>query len=89
MSSPKISIIISTYNSPAWLEKVLWGYQMQTFKDFELLVADDGSGPETKQLLAALQQDLSYPIRHVWHEDDGFRKCVILNKVKEIPASSV
>lgn len=80
MNNPKISIIISTYNSPAWLEKVLWGYQMQTFKDFELLVADDGSGPETKQLLQALQQELSYPIMHVWHEDDGFRKCVILNK---------
>lgn len=80
MQSPEISIIISTYNSPEWLEKVLWGYQMQTFKNFELVVADDGSGPKTKELLETLQQEVSYPIRHVWHQDDGFRKCVILNK---------
>jgi len=47
----KVSVVISTYNSPAWLEKVLWGYECQTHKDFEIVIADDGSGDETKQLI--------------------------------------
>ena len=37
-----ISVIISTYNNPAWLQKVIWGYECQTYKDFELIIADDG-----------------------------------------------
>ncbi|HEX5152266.1 MAG TPA: glycosyltransferase [Parafilimonas sp.] len=42
----KLSVIITTYNSPAWLQKVMWGYQTQTFKDFEMVIADDGSTGE-------------------------------------------
>lgn len=76
----KISVIISTYNSPEWLKKVLWGYEQQTAKCFELIVADDGSRQDTKQLLQAFKNKLSYPLKHVWHEDKGFRKCEILNK---------
>lgn len=76
----KISVIITTYNSPEWLEKVLWGYRCQSFSDFELLVADDGSGPETANVIRDMQSGASFPIRHIWHEDQGFRKCVILNK---------
>lgn len=74
------SIIISTYNSPEWLEKVLIGYDHQTYKDFEIVVADDGSGEPTKQLIQDLKQQVSYDIIHVWHEDNGFQKSEILNK---------
>ncbi len=80
MEVPKISIIISTYNSEAWLQKVLWGFNCQTFKDFEVVIADDGSGPETKELLEKMQKEVFYPIVHVWQEDDGFQKSRILNK---------
>ena len=76
----KISVIIATYNSPDYLEKVLWGYDVQTFKDFEILIADDGSNNITKERIEALSKELSYPIQHIWHEDDGFRKTIILNK---------
>ena len=76
----KMTVIISTYNSPEWLKKVLWGYEQQTTKDFELIVADDGSTKETKELLEELRPKLSYPLEHVWHEDKGFRKSEILNK---------
>ncbi|WP_461532684.1 glycosyltransferase family 2 protein [Sinomicrobium sp.] len=76
----EISVIISTYNAEAWLEKVLWGYHAQTFKNFELVIADDGSGPATKALLQRMQSEVSYPIVHVWQEDDGFQKSRILNK---------
>ena len=80
MNSVKISVIISTYNSEAWLEKVLWGYQNQSFKDFEIVIADDGSGPKTKACIDKLRSDVFYPIVHVWQEDEGFQKSKILNK---------
>lgn len=76
----KASVIISTYNSPAWLEKVLFGWFCQKRSDFELVIADDGSGPETAALLARLRPQSPVPIHHVWQPDDGFRKCRILNK---------
>ncbi|WP_422081204.1 glycosyltransferase family 2 protein [Ulvibacterium sp.] len=75
-----VSVIISTYNKPEWLQKVLWGFQCQTYKDFEVIIADDGSGSETKELIAQMDEKVSYPIHHVWQEDDGFQKCRILNK---------
>lgn len=77
---PKMSIIVSTYNSEAWLEKVLWGFECQTFKDFEVVIADDGSGPKTKALLIEMEEKVSYPMVHVWQEDEGFQKSRILNK---------
>lgn len=76
----RVSIIITTYNSPAWLEKVLWGFAVQTHKDFEILIADDGSGDETRALIDRLRGETGMEIVHVWHEDDGFRKTAILNK---------
>lgn len=74
------SIILSTYNSPAWLEKVLWGYACQDRRDFEVVLADDGSGPETAELVRRLRTELDLTITHVWQDDKGFRKCRILNK---------
>ena len=47
-----ISIIISTYNSPDWLAKVLYGYNTQTYRNFEMVIADDGSNEKTKELIA-------------------------------------
>lgn len=76
----KTGIIITTYNSPAWLEKVLWGYEHQTDPDFEIIIADDGSGEETRQLIERFKLRKSLMISHVWHKDDGFRKTRILNK---------
>ncbi|WP_299335771.1 glycosyltransferase family 2 protein [uncultured Psychroserpens sp.] len=74
------SVIISTYNSPEWLQKVLWSFEQQTFKDFEVVIADDGSGEETRILIDAMKTEVSYPIQHIWHEDNGFQKTIILNK---------
>lgn len=74
------SIIISTYNNPEWLEKVLWSYECQTASNFEIVIADDGSGEETKSLIDEFKSRSSKHIEHVWHEDKGFRKTMILNK---------
>lgn len=75
-----LSVIISTYNSPAWLEKVLWGYSVQSHKAFEIIIADDGSTAETRQLIDRMRTETGLTIKHVWQEDKGFRKCRILNK---------
>ena len=75
-----IGVIISTYNNPRWLEKTLWGYLCQTHAPFELIIADDGSGQETKDLIASYQAKSFPNIKHVWHADHGFQKCKILNK---------
>ena len=80
MNSLEISVIVSTYNAEEWLEKVLWGFEIQTYQNFELIIADDGSGPKTKALIDDLSQKLTYPIVHVWQEDEGFQKSRILNK---------
>lgn len=76
----KLSVIFSTYNSPAWLEKVLWGYSQQTHDDFEVIIADDGSKSETRLLIEKLRVETGLNIKHIWQEDNGFRKCRILNK---------
>jgi len=80
MKQRDTSIIISTYNSREWLEKVLYGYNNQTYRRFEVVVADDGSDDKTRQLLKKLEAEMFYPIVHVWHEDKGFQKSQILNK---------
>jgi len=76
----KVSVIISTYNAPDWLEKVLWGYTCQVHKDFEIIIADDGSGTETQNVIRSFQQSSSLEIYHLWHEDKGYRRQTILNQ---------
>ena len=76
----KVTVMFTTYNSPKWLEKVLWGYSAQTYKDFDIIIADDGSTDETKILIERLRVETGLDIKHIWHEDHGFQKCEILNK---------
>lgn len=87
METLKTSVIVSTYNQPKWLEKVLWGYATQTEKSFEIIIADDGSGEETKQVVDRFKKDSKLEIVHVWHEDDGFQKTKILNQAIEATSS--
>ena len=75
-----VGVVISTYNNPAWLEKVLWGYTFQTVKNLEIIIADDGSGQPTKDLIKRFQTTSQLNIKHVWQEDEGFQKSRILNK---------
>jgi len=75
-----ISVILTTYNQPEWLTKVLWGYVCQTHANFEIVVADDGSDDRTTEAIDRIRNQTDLKIQHVWHEDDGFRKCTILNQ---------
>ncbi|HJS07406.1 MAG TPA: glycosyltransferase, partial [Pirellulales bacterium] len=83
----RLSVILSTFNSPAWLEKALWGYAAQSHRNFEVLVADDGSSDETRQRIDVMRVRTGMTIRHIWHEDRGFRKCTILNRAIEAAAA--
>lgn len=78
-TSLKISVIVSTYNAEEWLEKVLIGYTNQTYQDFELIVADDGSRESTRELIQQYAANYPVPLRHLWHEDEGYRRQEILN----------
>jgi glycosyltransferase involved in cell wall biosynthesis len=74
------SVIFTTYNQVRALELCLWGYAVQTRRDFEVVVADDGSGPETAAVIERVRAASGLAVRHVWHEDRGFRKTEILNR---------
>ncbi|MDP4549090.1 glycosyltransferase family 2 protein [Marinobacter sp. MDS2] len=80
MAPTSIGVVITTYNSPLWLSKVLTGYECQTFTKFRVIIADDGSTDETRTLINSFKERGILAIDHVWHEDEGFRKCQILNK---------
>ena len=75
-----VTVIITTYNSPEWLEKVLWGYAVQTQPAAEIIIADDGSTDATRDMIERMRRDTGLPLKHIWQRDDGFRKCRILNK---------
>ncbi len=62
------------------MEKVVASLKNQTLKHFEIVVADDGSGAEISACIKRFSQWFSVPIKHVWHEDKGFRKTIIANK---------
>jgi GT2 family glycosyltransferase len=78
-----LSVVLSTYQSPVLLERTLHGYARQTLRPLEIVVADDGSGPDTAAVIERLARELGLVLRHVWHEDRGFRKCAILNRAIE------
>ena len=74
------AVIVTTYNRPDALAAVLDGYLAQHGADFELLVADDGSTGATRDLVAAYAARATFPLRHVWQEDRGFRAAAARNR---------
>jgi glycosyltransferase involved in cell wall biosynthesis len=80
ISANRISIIVSTYNQLRPLEIWLFAMLIQSVKPLEILIADDGSKPDTGNLIRTLSSAHSCPIHHIWHEDAGFRKNIILNR---------
>lgn len=76
----KTSVIITTYKRPHALKRVLEGLRHQTVLPDEVIVADDGSGPNTSKMIRYLRKDSPYLLHHVWQEDRGFRAARIRNK---------
>ena len=75
-----ISVIVTTYNREDALEAVLRSLARQTDADFEVIVADDGSGPATAALIERWKAKVGHRVAHVWHEDRGFRAAEIRNR---------
>ena len=78
----RISVIVTTYNRPDALAACMDSLGDQTDRDFEVLLADDGSDERTAKILARRGSDTEYGIavKHVYHEDRGFRAATIRNK---------
>ena len=75
-----ISVIVTTYNREDALDAVLRSLAGQTDRDFEVMVADDGSGPATAALVEQWKPRLGVRLTHVWHEHRGFRAGEIRNR---------
>ena len=77
---PSVSLVIATYNWVEALALVLASIRAQHHGPDEVVIADDGSRPDTAALVAGEAGSYPVPLRHVWQPDAGFRKTMILNK---------
>ncbi|MDE6682475.1 MAG: glycosyltransferase, partial [Muribaculaceae bacterium] len=85
---PSASVIIAVYNHFEWLQLILDALRMQTEKNFEVIIADDGSNKDTVEKInryMANHPDLR--MRHSWQEDEGWRKNKSLNKAVRLAES--
>ncbi|QOY96776.1 glycosyltransferase family 2 protein [Massilia sp. UMI-21] len=78
--SPTISVVITTYNRPDALEAVVDACFMQDDKNFEIIIADDGSTANTRDVIERLCARAPMPLRHVWQPDEGFRAAMARNR---------
>jgi glycosyltransferase involved in cell wall biosynthesis len=78
MSAP-LSLIIAVYNRPDALRLLVAALRRQTMRGFEVIVADDGSGPDITALIDEERRRGGLDVQHLRHEDAGWRKNVILN----------
>jgi glycosyltransferase involved in cell wall biosynthesis len=77
-SRPRVGLIVSTYNNPINLRATLRSIRTQSLRPDGVYVADDGSGGATREVVAIEARDL--PLKHIWHEDIGFRLSAIRNR---------
>ncbi len=85
--APKASVIVPVYNAVRHLQLVLAGFSRQTFSDFELIVADDGSGPQVRECVEAFRPRSPFELKYVFQADEGFRKSRIMNAAIRIAAA--
>ena len=75
-----ISVVITTYNRPDALQAVVEACFLQDDKNFEIIIADDGSTANTREMLDRLRTRAPVPLRHVWQPDAGFRAAMARNR---------
>jgi len=75
-----LTLIIAVYNGIRGLEFIFSALRRQSFSEFEVIIADDGSGPKIGELVNAQRKVSPFPVNHLWHQDEGFRKNAMLNK---------
>ncbi|MBN1633682.1 MAG: glycosyltransferase [Ignavibacteria bacterium] len=77
---PKTSLIISVYKKIPELGFILDALKLQSFKEFEIIISDDGSGSKMNEYIKYRRKEFKIPVKHIYHQDEGFRKNKILNK---------
>lgn len=77
---PTIALIINTYNQPDYLARVLAGVSRQGSAPGEVLLADDGSGEETRRVFGDWASAQPFRCEHFWQKNEGFRRSRILNR---------
>lgn len=75
-----ISVVITTYNRPDALTAVVEACFAQSDKNFEIIIADDGSTANTQECIRALKSRSPVPFEHVWQPDEGFRAAMVRNR---------
>jgi len=75
-----ISVVMTVYNEVEYLYLTLLGYNKQTFKDFEVIIGDDGSSDDVLNMLKKKQNEFNFPWVYYWQKDEGFRPGEIYNR---------
>lgn len=78
--SPSVTLFIAFYNNVDFFKKVFASIESQTFKNFELIICDDGSREEAVEALQQIYKESTVPVKHLWHPDRGFYKNEALNR---------
>jgi glycosyltransferase involved in cell wall biosynthesis len=78
--APTISLVITTYDRPDALEAVVEACFAQDDKNFEIIIADDGSTANTRECIERLRARSPVPLQHVWQPDEGFRAAMVRNR---------
>lgn len=79
-NAPSLSLIVSCYNQEQALAMILAALETQTFKDAEIIIAEDDQSNQVEQMVAAFARTSGYVVKHFRQEHKGFRKCKILNQ---------
>ncbi|ARN77650.1 glycosyl transferase [Nonlabens spongiae] len=74
------ALVVTTYNWPEALSIQLKSIERLTKLPDQVIIADDGSGKETLEVIEQFKSKSDLNVKHVWHEDRGFRRSAILNK---------
>jgi glycosyltransferase involved in cell wall biosynthesis len=77
---PAASVIVTSYNDLEILETTLAALAAQNHRNFEVVIADDGSAQDYAPVLRTWAPRFRHGIQHVWHPDQGFRRARILNR---------
>ena len=75
----RLALVVNTYNQPDYLLRLLHSLAAQTQPPHEVILADDGSGPDTRAAFEGWAGKQSFPCAHVWQEHTAFRRARILN----------
>ncbi|MFW6116145.1 MAG: glycosyltransferase family 2 protein [bacterium] len=67
IDTPKVSVVIPAYNHAPYVAQTISSILAQTWRDFEIIVVDDGSTDETPQIIAQFGDQ----IRYVWQANRG------------------